>query len=137
MLLQDLINAVVAKRKGAFTKVMYKSEKVVNGITYTKFSNMVVRFGINYANIKGVIVKGYKNPNETTINDYGIKYNANTNNTCIKAYTTNNPKHKSKSVYYANGNEISKSEYENAIKPRTSNATVVLNLNIDNIIKIG
>lgn len=121
--------------QGTFTKAMWKSEKVINGKTFTKTTKGVVRF-VKYANIKGVEVKGKHNCNEITLDKWSyIVQNANTGNINIQIATTTIKSH---SKYYCNGVEIDKSEYEQSVKPRSSQAPlVVFRVNIKNLISLG
>lgn len=121
--------------KGTFTKAMWKSEKIINGETFTKETTGVVRF-VKYANIQGVEVKGKANPNEITLDQWCfLIQNQKTGNINIQVATTN---HKTHSKYYRNGKEIDKQEYETFVKPQTNKAPlVVFRININNLISLG
>ena len=60
------------------------------------------------------------------------KNNTNTGNHLVTLGTT---KHKTKSVYYANGQEITKEEYESVVKSN-HNDTLIFNVKIENLISI-
>lgn len=66
MLLKDFQTKLNGIKKGKFIKATWKSEKSVNGDTYEKISNGVVRF-VKYGNIKGVVVKGNSNSNGNSV----------------------------------------------------------------------
>ena len=120
--------------KGEFVSASWKSEKVINGDTYQKISNGVVRF-VKYGNINGVQVKGKVNPNEQVIIPNVLIHNTKTNNYLVQMATTNV---KAKVAYYINGVETDKATYEQAIPPRASNGeTIVFRVKLENLLRLG
>lgn len=127
---QDKMSTII---KGRITKIHYVTIKG----DYTKETKTLVRF-VPYAHIKGVVVAGKTNPNETKDNaSEFIIYNANTNKHYLQIATikTNS---KAKVTYYYQGQEITKAEYDLANPPRPSNKPmVVFKKDIADIISIG
>ena len=120
-------------RHGVFHKASWKSEKVVNGVEYTKVSNGVVRI-VKYRNIKQVKAKlSVKAPSskQWLIEDL-LSYNQNTGNYLVSLGTTHI---KPSSKYYVNGKEVNKEEYEMVIKPNT-NDSVIFSVKLENLISI-
>lgn len=129
------LNELLAKfngeiRKGRFVKAQWKSVKG----EYEKVSSGVVRF-VEYAHIKGVEPKGKGNESESYILPSVVYVNGNTGKTYVRLYTTNV---KSKVAYLRNGKEITKEEYEIAVKPRKSaNRPPVFSVLLENLISLG
>lgn len=131
---QEITNAMSAIKKGTFVKASWKSDKSVNGDTYTKVSNGVVRF-VKYGHIKGVVVKGQTNVNENVdLNCEFLYHNGNTNNSLIQMATTI---HKAKCTYYLNGHQIEKDQYETVNPPRSVSPMVVFRVKVENLISLG
>ena len=133
MTLNETINAMENVTKGRITKIHYVTIKG----DYTKETRTLVRF-VPYANIKGVVVAGKSNPNETKNQPSEfIIYNSNTNKYYLQIATINT-KAKAKVNYYYQGQPITKAEYELANPPRPSNKPmVVFKKDIADIISIG
>lgn len=133
MELQEILNTLACiERKNQYTHIKYQS---VNG-DYRKETEMVVRF-VDYSHIKGVVVAGKPNPNETHITDE-IVYNSNTNQYYILINTTGCDNHKPSSKFYYQDNEIDRQTYEVANPPRKYNKPLVIfKKNIKDIISIG
>lgn len=131
----EIYLVINTKRKGAFFKMIHQSIKQVKGYEIVKITEGIYRIGINYYNIKenknkeikpmlwGENVEGYEN--------YLIQYK---NNLYLKVYTT---KHKSKSVYFLNGEPIEKSKLIEMGLIKPSNPTTRFNINIENILAIN
>ena len=129
-------------KKGVYHNATWKSEKVVDSVNYTKISNGRIKFA-KYKNLKIVIAKqSEKAPMETTnttsnkqwlIEDV-LFFNTKTNNYLVQLCTTGS---KTKSKYYANGVEITKSEYESVIKPNANGVVPpVFSVKLENLIDI-
>ena len=128
---------------GEYFCVVYQKEVNVNDKTYKKVAHGSFRL-VNYANIKGVEVKGKTNPNEKKDGECNyVKYNEKTKNTLVTFATTPN---KTKTKYYEVGcGEIDRDTFlreTKARKPRmdqNGNVIVspVVNLNINDILFIG
>jgi len=133
MTLKEVQDKMSVIKKGTITKVHYVTIKG----DYTKETKTLVRF-VKYANIKGVVVAGKTNPNETKDNESEfIIYNANTNKHYLQMSTIDT-NHKAEVKYYYQGQEITKAEYEMANPPRPSKQPlVVFRKDIADIISIG
>ena len=125
MLLKEFVLKMNGIRKGAFVKATWKSEKIVNGKTYEKVSNGVVRF-VKYSNIKGVVCKNKNNDNDSALV-------VGKNGYLVQMATTNI---KVKSTYMVNGVEISKSDYENIVGNNGVKG-VVFRVKLENLISLG
>ena len=130
MLLKDFQTKLNGIKKGKFIKATWKSEKSVNGDTYEKISNGVVRF-VKYGNIKGVVVKGNSNGNSVVIKD--ILYQSSNGGLLVQFGKT---KIKAKSIYKINGVMVDKTTYENHIKPN-QNDSPVFRVKLENLISLG
>lgn len=131
---QELQQALKTIKKGKFVKATWKSEKIVNGIKYEKVSNGVVRF-VKYANIKGVVVSGKTNTNETMVIPNILYHNTNTNCDYIQFATT---KVKAHSVYYKGGMVIDKATYETETKARPNNGNnPVFRVKLENLLALN
>lgn len=121
-------------KKGQFLNAQWKSEKVVNGETYTKVSKGIVRL-VQYGHINGVEVKGKSNPNEKVLIENTLYENTNTKSVLVQLATTDK---KSMVSYYINGKETDKTNYEMVIKPRPNQEKpVVFRVRVENLISIG
>lgn len=137
MNLQTIQNFIVNYKKGTYTKATWKSEKVVNGDTYTKVSEGVVRF-VSYTSVKKTTTtNGKTNPNQITYIENVLFFNTKTNNYLVHLYVSKNPKHKTKTTYYLNGNEITKAEYESNIKVNKYPIDLMFTKNLNDIISLG
>jgi hypothetical protein len=120
MNLQQLQNYVSTHKKGTYTKAQWKSEKVVNGDTYTKVSNGTIRF-VSYESAKKPTTSTSTRKTNTIEIIKDICYlNTNTNNYLVYMYVIKNDTIKTKTSYYKNGIEITKVEYETIVKPNTN-----------------
>lgn len=131
MLLQDFQNKMKTIKKGKFVKATWRSEKIVNGKTYEKVSNGVVRF-VKYGNIKGVVVKGANNGDKAIIPN--TLFQTSNGNLLVQMATT---KIKTKCTYKVNGVEIDKTEYDNNVKSYGNGAKVVFRVKLENLLSLG
>lgn len=136
MNLQDIQNFMATYKKGTYTKAQWKSTKVVEGQTYEKVSNGVVRF-VSYNSVKKTTNTTKSNPNQITIIENVCFYNSKTNNHLIHLYVSKNAKHKTKTRYYLNGAEISKQDYENKVKSSKGTIDLMFTKNLNDIISLG
>lgn len=131
-------------KKGVFLHGAWKSEKEVEGVNYTKVSNGRVKFA-KYRNLKVVIAKQSEkadngevekpkaNNKEWIITDVLFK-NTKTGNLLVQLCTTGA---RARCKYYANGIEITKSEYESVIKPQNNGEVPpVFSVKLENLIEI-
>ena len=138
MELKELLKAIENIKKGKYTKITYQSETLKNGNVYSKITTMVVRLGINYKKIKYAINKDTTGElkGKTWIM-YGYILQGKTD-ILLRVYNSFSPKHRAKSVYYCNGKEITKEEYNNALnKKPSSNIIPCFDIKIKNIIALG
>ena len=134
MKLKDFQEKISTIKKGTFTKAAWQSVKDVKGQTYVKVSHGVVRF-VQYGHIKGVVVKGGGNPNESAVVQNALYHNSNTNNYLVQMATT---KVKAKSTYYINGKEVSKAVFELGVPPKASSGErPIFRVKLDNLISLG
>ena len=121
-------------KRGAFTKASWQSVAQVNGDEYQKVSQGVVRF-VRYGAIKGVVVKGKANPNETSPLPNALFHNSNTGSWLVQfATTTIKPKVK----YFINGEEVGKSQFELGVKPKKSSQdSPVFRVRLENVLSLG
>lgn len=129
-------------KKGVYHNATWKSEKVVENVNYTKVSNGRVKLA-KYKNLKVVIAKQSekapmeienKTNNKQWLIDDVLFKNTKTGNLLVQLCTTGS---KTKSKYYANGVEITKSEYESVIKPNTNGVVPpVFSVKLENLIDI-
>lgn len=133
MTLQEIENKMETLPKGRITKVHYLTIKG----DYTKETETCVRF-VKYANIKGVVVAGKTNPNETKDNvSEFIIYNKNTNKHYLQMSTIDT-NYKANVKYFFKDKEITKAEYDLANPPRANaKPLVVFRKDIADIISIG
>ena len=131
MTIQELTKALSKIKKGAMTKVCYKTTKG----NYSKETETIVRF-VQDSHIKGVQAKGKTNPNES-VDNLGIIFNKNTNKFYLQMATIKT-KTKAKVKYYLNGVEIDKASYELANPPRpNTQPLIVFRKDINDIISLG
>ena len=135
MTLQDFQNKYSNKiKKGQFTRATWQSVKVVKGIEYKKVSKGVVRF-VQYGNIKGVVVVGKVNENESCLIPNTLYYNAKTNNHLVQLATTET---KPSCTYYINGVEVDKATFEKGNPPRqNSQVSPVFRVKLENLLELG
>ena len=145
-----LAKRVMHMTAGAFTAMTWQKELSVRAafkdtIKVTKVTKGVVRFGVDYENIKATKEKRESGilPAENTglpwgtwnIFPYFIKHNEKNYVRCTVSH--NNPMH---SVYYINGRVASKTECEQyCTKSAFGNGEVpdILTINVENVIKVG
>lgn len=120
-------------RKGSFFKASWQSVKIIDGDEYKKVSQGVVRI-VRYANIKGVQVKGNGNPSENCLIPNFLYHNANTGSDLVQLATT---KVKAKCVYFINGVEVSKQDFEKRNPSRKGNPSPVFRVKAENILSLG
>ena len=133
MTLEQVQAKMATITKGRITPIHYITIKG----DYTKETKTLVRF-VKYANIKGVVVVGKTNPNETKDDaSEFIIYNSNTNKHYLQISTIDTGA-KAQVRYYYQGNEITKEQYDLANPPRPSKQPlVVFRKDIADIISIG
>ena len=137
MTLNEIIKKLATIRKGAYTKVMYKTTKELkNGTKLEKTTDTTIRF-VEYGHIKGVKVKHQPNPNEQWLPN-GLIYNENRNAYYLQMATINNANKKAKIVYKVNGEIVDKETYNQYDKPNPNKEPlVVFRKNINDIISLG
>lgn len=137
--LQEMRDTINNLPKGQFVNATWRSGN--NG--YEKRSNGVVRL-VKYGNIKGVVVKGKVNNNETIDTECPyIYHNSKTKTITIQLSTIKGMKATCK--YYYNGIEITKQQYEMVNKPRKPQLDpngkpiekVVFRVKLENLLSIG
>lgn len=137
MKINELQNFTTNYKMGTYTKAKWKSESVVNGDTFTKITESVVRF-ISYGSVKITTTTNNKpNTNKVEIIKNVCYYNKNTNNLLVHLYTTKNPNQRTKTTYYCNGVEISKSEYESNVKVNGGKVDLMFAKKLQDIISLG
>ena len=120
-------------KKGQFTRATWQSVKTTkDGNEYKKVSNGVIRF-VAYGNIKGVEVKGKVNPNEECLIPNTLYHNTNTGSYLVQLAKTNI---KPTCVYYCNGEEITKEQYEMA-NPSKPNPSEIFRVKLENLLELG
>ena len=135
----ELQNSLKNYKKGTYTKVQWKTETNVNGVVYVKISKGVCRF----CSYNGVAKKTptttetAKPSNTITLIKDICYFNTNTQNTLVYIFSSKNKKHSIKTAYYVNGKEISKQEYENNVKVKKSNISIMFTKKLQDIISIG
>lgn len=130
MTIKELQEQLKTIKKGVFTRAKWQSVKG----EYTKVSTGKVRL-VKYANIKGVQVKGKANANDNAIIDNVLYYNANTNNYLVQLAKTNT---KAKVIYYHNGKEITKAEYDANVKQSAyKNDSPIFRVKLENLLALG
>lgn len=135
MEISNLQKFIQTYKKGTYTKACWKSEKVINGKTYSKISNGVIRF-VNYGSVKQTTTTN-KNTNQTAIIKNVCFFNANTNNYLVHMFVSKNPNHKTKSSYYCNGIEISENEYKENVKSNNGKIDLMFVKKVQDIISLG
>lgn len=134
MNLQEFQNAYAQAKKGQFTKAKWQNIKVINGIECKKVSNGVVRF-VQYSHIKGVVVVGKVNANESCLIANTLYYNAKTNNYLVQLATTETKPH---CKYYLNGEEVSKEDFEKVKAPsKNFQGNPVFKVKLQDLLEIG
>lgn len=132
MTLQQVQMAIANLKKGRMVKVHYQTIKG----DYRKETKTIVRF-VEYSHIKGVVVKGKKNPNEKDIVPTFVIFNQNTGEYYLQMATIET-KTKPTIDYYYKDQPITKANYDMANPPKPSNKPlVVFRKNIKDIISIG
>ena len=134
MTIQELQNKNL--KHGIYHKAQWQSIKSINGNEYKKVSNGIVRV-VKYSNLKVVKAKlSEQAPKTESKTQWLIEdllfFNENTKNYLVRLGTTN---HKAKSKYYVNGNEVSKEDFENVVKPNGGNQPV-FSVKLENLISI-
>ena len=148
----ELQEKILNLKKGSFQKLQWSKElklykKYENeDIKITKLSEGVVRFGIEYDNMKAIQEKRENgelpqdnqglNGLEWTLYPYLLK-NPKTNKEYIRVNTTGN---KIKTRYFLNGEEITKEvaeQYCTANNFSKGNPVEVFNIGVENIIAVG
>ena len=139
---QEILNKLNSVKKGRYFSLR-KNKDLGNGIT--KESDMVIRLGVNYANMQinedkqtgslkwGHWVEGLGNLVLEHKGNYYLRI------------TSTDPQHPERGAdvvdtkYYRDGNEISKDEASAIVgeKKMSSKASPVYNIKFENIIKLG
>ena len=130
MNITSVIEAIKNYRKGTFVKVGWKSDLVnasakKQGITVEKYSEAIVRLGINYSNIKKVQLKrAEQEASGIEIKPAVIWFKHSTDIPCLiehlkdenKKYLQifTGPKTKTKVKYFINGQEVTKKQIEDS-----------------------
>lgn len=138
MLKETAIQKINGLRKGQIVRVVYKSVKVVNGKTYEKITNTLVRF-VKYANIKGVTVQNKPNQNEAKLNECEfIIENSKTGSTLVQMATTNIKGFKPSVTYICNGELLTKEAFNTEVKHKENTEPLkVFRVKLENLLAIG
>ena len=138
MELKEIITKLETIKKGAFTKVSYRTTKELKklGVTLEKTTDTTIRF-VEYGHIKGVEVKHKPNQNEQWLPN-GLIYNENKNAYYLQMATTKNGHKTAKIVYKVNGVVVDKETYNQYDKPNPNKEPLVtFRKNINDIISLG
>lgn len=138
MELTTIVKKLAAIKKGAYTKVVYRTTKELKkiGVVLEKTTDTTIRF-VEYGHIKGVEVKHKPNQNEQWLPN-GLIYNGNTNSYYLQMATIKNGHNKAKIVYKVNGEVVDKETYQQYDKPNPNKEPlVVFRKNINDIISLG
>ena len=133
-------------KNGKWVAIKYSSNpkplKEFKNHTITKVTEGVYRLGIAYCNLKSKIgVKTENLPYGHWESEFKNLLLSHDGNDYLRIYTTNNPKHKSHTTYYLDGEEITKEELieMGAMSESQSKSkhTELFNVKLENVIQIG
>ena len=156
MKLENVKNAIVSKKNGVFFKINYRTEVPVKsefkklGINVVKFTEKLVRTGVNYEHIQAVIDKksaenyvapAHRENHKNWIVSNKLFYNTNTDNYYVRLAYCNGSKTKTKYVAYGvDGHEIEfdKNYAINSYWNKSNNdVKSVFDVNVDHILSIN
>lgn len=143
---EELQNAMKNVKRGKYTHVVFTKTTIVEGKTYTKTTDMVVRF-VDYNNIKKVQEKKALKSEQTNTKASTIKnviymgnnitYNINKDTYYLGMATTQNNIKSAHSTYACDNTIITKEDYEQANPSKSGTIDLWLTKKVEDIVSIG
>lgn len=139
MTLNEIIEFLKNYKGGTFLNIYYKSSKKLpkkyGEPLIEKYSSGVYRLGVKFSNLKEnknrIVNERPWGVNVAYLENYLVEHNG---KYYLKIYTT---KHKTKTKYFINGNETTKTELEANFGYKTSPKSAVFTIAIENILQLG